>query len=690
MSDTNTLVLRTMKVLLCGRIHELPFDRWTSLSSISRELCARLEMREAAPLKLTDRDGVLLRNDSDLLVAMKEGRSPLQAQPSLASLPGIETLRSEVEAKKEEWSKYQWEIVVDQMQGLQVDVDAVKESCASALQQQQEEQKEWREEILASVKRETAKLQSARDDYAEAVRQYKEDHVWRDTMLAAIARETTERQSGLVELQAKLQGLFMKERYARERTESETDSSSTARDSGQIGCKAELNNVGQWRHNLDVLKRLHEKTDRQREECVAVGERLKAVSDRIEGAWAALEPRMQRVRTAMEDGMSSVERESTAGRLIFLEIRCAELDVDVKNMNESYKLKFDETATSFRDISQRLVNLDLGYPLTSPPSCRLISPEPCVRETLTKTTTSARFHTEPGPGKHGKAATPNQAVIRLQRNRFIEVFHNCASSQQAQLSTLQSASTANDATPQKRCAVNGHGRYSTSGRSSSSQFEASGATVTPRILPPANQLQATGGRSNSTQFEASGSAVTPRILPPTNQNKDTRSRHASPGVSAPLRHRAVAASGHTSLGTERPFAGVGFVGGHVSPGGAPPTTGLGLVVGGHMSPGVAPPTTVLCLVGGGHVSPGVAPPTRCLIGQPIRAIPGASSGYASPGIPPPFVASGVAYPPFCHIGLVRAPFFATDQLAMRPGRATSLPPVARSALVAEQFSEKRL
>merc|ERR1719401_1540 len=131
-----------VQVNVSGRLLEIPPQGLASLTLLLRELTGQLKMSGSVCLQLADAAGTVIRTDMELSAALREGRYPLRATPTVGALREIEEKKYEVETKKEQMAQFQWQIVVDQIAnfsqevaGVAAQLQSIKDENHKGLQQ---------------------------------------------------------------------------------------------------------------------------------------------------------------------------------------------------------------------------------------------------------------------------------------------------------------------------------------------------------------------------------------------------------------------------------------------------------------------------------------------------------------------------------------------------------------------------
>jgi len=125
-------------IQVCGRVLTVSGEHTKTLLSLSRQLANQLTLNSHTSLQLADKFGAQITGDMELVLAIKEGRAPLQASMTIAALREIEQKKCEAESKKEELAQYQWQVLVDeitsvskQVASLASQLNGVKDDCAT-------------------------------------------------------------------------------------------------------------------------------------------------------------------------------------------------------------------------------------------------------------------------------------------------------------------------------------------------------------------------------------------------------------------------------------------------------------------------------------------------------------------------------------------------------------------------------
>mmetsp|Transcript_20684 Transcript_20684/g.58018 ORF Transcript_20684/g.58018 Transcript_20684/m.58018 type:complete len:562 (-) Transcript_20684:103-1788(-) len=160
-----------LQVTVCGRLVDVPGDCLASLPLLTRELLARCRMGFPSTLQVVDVARRPIRTDEELCAAVREGRHPLQALPTMVALREIEQQKVQAETSKEEMTHIQWQIVADQvssvareLSSMAVDLQNVRSNCSKDLLQFREQEVARRDHLLQALAREAAEREACRLD----------------------------------------------------------------------------------------------------------------------------------------------------------------------------------------------------------------------------------------------------------------------------------------------------------------------------------------------------------------------------------------------------------------------------------------------------------------------------------------------------------------------------------------------
>jgi len=375
-SGNSAALKANLQVNVCGRLLDIPPTASSSLTLLCRELASQLKMSSSVALHLADIGGIALRTDKELAAALRDGRHPFQASPTVAALREIEQKKYEVETSKEQMAQFQWQIMIDQMTAFSHEVTqvaanlaSVQAECKKTLQEQKEQDQLQLDKILASLEFETLSREAAHKDLDVKI----------DKLAQAIDAEKSARNVGDHQLSAQVERVASSLEDERSSRQQESVSQERVLAAMRHDLETEMNRSAEtWNQHLEMVKRIevrledHSAMMTQHEQRVTQldsdSDKLQAMSLSLEATVAAQHRALQEDLHKRSEDLTKAVQDEALGRehhiMRFakdLETSWHSLEARVKRVREESSEGKATLLERARVLDQRFAELEHGF-----------------------------------------------------------------------------------------------------------------------------------------------------------------------------------------------------------------------------------------------------------------------------------------------------------------------------------------